>query len=80
MLLTPTAHFCIPNCLKKKIPTKKGFQEQIFSQENCLFSIYGFLYKNTNTAPFLFTEEKVLEIATNLYYLKNSICKYSTHL
>lgn len=57
MLLTPTAHFYIPNCFKK-IPTKKRFQEQIFSQENCLFSIYGFLYKNTNTAPFLLPRKK----------------------
>lgn len=60
MLLTPIAHFCIPNCLKKKKKSnnKKRFQEQIFSQENCLFSIYEFLYKNTNTAPFLLLRKK----------------------
>lgn len=54
MLLTLTAHFCVPNCLKEK---KKISRTNLLSG-NCLFSIYEFLYKNTNTVPVLLLRKK----------------------
>lgn len=55
MLLTPTAHFCIPNCLKEK-----QFQEQIFSQEIAFLHLWIFIQEHQHI-PISFTEEKVLE-------------------
>lgn len=53
------------------IVKKKIFQEQIFSQENCLYPfVKNFLYENTNI-PLYFTVEYVLEKNCNKTLLPN---------
>lgn len=76
MLLTLTAHFCVPNCLKEK---KKDFKNKSSLRKLPFLHLWIFIQEHQHS-PHSFTEEKVLEIATNLYYLENSICKYSKYL
>lgn len=52
MLLTPTAHFCIPNCLKKKkkATTKKDFKNKS-SLRKIAFSPFMNFYTRIPTQP-----------------------------